>query len=319
MERVVVKIKYLIFLCVYLPLSPTVFITHGLGTYGISYYQDSAYIDLIKETAKEMGHEVVCIPWLDDSHPDRGFAGILPQERIKCAAGIAKAILKEIKEGEKVILIGHGYGGQVMACASRLLNPENHTLKDMFIYELFYAIKNYGDQDPARTRSISPVALIQAITWGWKISKTVFDAVESSNLVNQGLIKLIKQNLSFKFIEETKKAWNDSFKDVQNYAKKLFKDGFDCKNRVAMIYTVGTVFGGDKAFLPDMSVVGHHVNFYSDADSIVSYAGGRVAPQSSRSTNINVLFEPTRAYNPNILSFLAIYLWQNGFYGFPRI
>jgi hypothetical protein len=294
--------KFLLFLILVIffkAAAATVFVTHGLGTQGISYYQNSAYVDLIKEAAKDLGHELVGIPWLDESHQDRGFAGILPQERIRSAVGIAKSILEKIKAGEKIVLIGHGYGGQVMACATRLINPENHTLKDLFIYELFYTIKNYGNDEAAvQTRSISPVTLFQAIAWGWKISKAVFDVVESSNLVNQGLIKLIKQNLSLKFIEETKSAWNDASKEVQAYAKKLFKDKFDCKNRIHMIYTAGTVFGGDNAFLPDMKVVEYHVNFYSKADSIVSYAGGRVAPQNSRSTNINVLFEPTRAYDP---------------------
>jgi len=35
------------------PCQATVFITHGLGTEGIKYYQSSRYIDQIKESAKK--------------------------------------------------------------------------------------------------------------------------------------------------------------------------------------------------------------------------------------------------------------------------
>ena len=38
-------------------MQATVFITHGLGTEGIKYYQNSKYIDLIKESAKTLGHD----------------------------------------------------------------------------------------------------------------------------------------------------------------------------------------------------------------------------------------------------------------------
>lgn len=279
-------------------VSATVFVTHGLGIQGISYYQNSSYIDLIRESASEIGHEVVCIPWLDVAHPDKGFAGILPQERIRCAAVMAKAILDKIKAGEKIILVGHGYGGQVMACATRLLNPENHTLTDSFIYELIYAIKNYGEQDDEPTRAISAGAFLNGVILGWRISKAVFDAVASSSLVNHGLVKFIKQNLSLKFTEETKAAWNQAFKDVQNYIKKNFKTGFDCEKSIHMIYSIGTLFSGDMAFLPDMKVVNFHVNFYSKSDSIVRYAGKRLSPAHPHSTNLSVLFEPTKSYAP---------------------
>lgn len=284
-------------------VSATVFITHGLGTYGISYYQNSAYIDLIKESAKDLGHEVICIPWLDAAHPDKGFAGILPQERIKSAVEVAKAVLDKIKSGEKIILIGHGYGGQVMACASRLLNPENSKLTDSFIYELIYAIKNYDEQDDEPTRAISAGAFLQAVILGWRISKSVFDVIASSNLVNQGLIKFIKQNLSLKFTEETKVAWNQAFRDVQNYIKKNFKTGFDCEKSIYMIYSIGTVFSGDMAFLPDMKVVNFHVNFYSKSDSIVRYVGKSLSPANSHSTNLGVFFEPTKSQAPKHADF----------------
>lgn len=84
---------------------PQFFITHGLGTDGIKYYQNSKYVDLIKESAQNLGHEVVCVSWLDADSPEKGFAGILPQERISRAVKIAKEILNKIKAGNKIILI----------------------------------------------------------------------------------------------------------------------------------------------------------------------------------------------------------------------
>ncbi|MFH1254042.1 MAG: hypothetical protein V1646_01265 [bacterium] len=296
-------------------LQATVFITHGLGTEGIKYYQNSKYIDLIKESAQSLGHEVVCIPWLDVDSPEKGFAGILPQERISSAVKIAKEILNEIKSGNEIILIGHGYGGQVMACATRLINPENTKLTDSFIYELIYSIKNLGqdteDVDQVLTRTITPEVLLKTLIWGWKISKTVFNAIESSNVVNLNLTKLIKQNISLKFIDEIKSAWIDAFSQVQTYKTKLFKNmekGFDCKNSIQIIYTIGTANNGDSAFLPDMKVVQNHVNFYSVSDSSLSISGlsilgKKLASRHPRTINIEVLFEPTKSFAPKHAEF----------------
>ena len=309
------------FVLLFRALQATVFITHGLGTEGINYYQNSKYIDLIRESAQRLGHETVCIPWLEVDSQAKGFAGILPQERICSAVKIAKEILNEIKSGNQVILIGHGYGGQVMACATRLLNPENTKLTDSFIYELIYSIKNSGedsskesysgqgsygiDQELTRqepTRTITPDAFLKAMVLGWKISKSVFDMVEASNIVNPNLIKLIKQNVSLKFIDETKEAWTNAFNDVQRYKSKLFKDGldgFDYKKSIQIIYTIGTANNGDMAFSPDMTIVQNHINFYSSSDSILSLSGlpfnsKKLASRHPRTANIEVLFEPTK-------------------------
>ena len=315
---VVMKLSVLLalsFILLFKALQATVFVTHGLGTDGIKYYQNSKYIDLIKESAQSLGHEVVCIPWLDvDSH-EKGFAGILPQERIFGAVEIAKAILNEIKVGNKIILIGHGYGGQVMACATRLLNPENTKLTDSFIYELIYSIKSLGqdteDVDQVLTRTITPEVLLKTLIWGWKISKTVFNAIESSNVVNLNLTKLIKQNISLKFIDEIKVSWIDAFSQVQNYKNKLFKNGvkcFDFKNLIQIIYTIGTPNNGDSAFLPDMKIVQNHVNFYSVSDSSLSISGlsissKKLASRHPRTINIEVLFEPTKSFAPKHAEF----------------
>lgn len=315
-------------------LQATVFITHGLGTEGIKYYQNSKYIDLIRESAKQLGHETICMPWLEVDNSAKGFAGILPQARISNAVKIAKEILNEIKVGNKIILIGHGYGGQVMACATRLLNPENTKLTDSFIYELVYLIKNLG-QDSGNvdqltsyqeltgqevTRTITPEAFIKTLIWGWKISKSVFDVIESSNIVNQNLIKLIKQNASLEFINEIKKTWKSAFNEVQSYKNKIFKDGknskdpkdiidgFDFQKSIQIIYTIGTAYNGDLAFCPDMKVVQHHVNFYSSSDSILSLSGlsiskKRLAPLHPRTINIEVWFEPTKGFAPKHTEF----------------
>jgi hypothetical protein len=325
----------------------TVFITHGLGTQSINYYQSSKYIDLIKESAKNLGHETVCIPWLDQDNPEKNYAGILPQERIYGAITIAKAILNEIKIGNPIILIGHGYGGQVMACATQLLNPENKTLTDSFIYELIYTIKNYGQdiyapnfepkeseleqpglersklfqsgleqsrleqlklvqKDLAQTRAISINTLLNSLTVGWQVSKKILNAIEESKLINQNLIKLVKQNVSLEFIKQVKDAWSQAFTEIQNYKAKLFKNGFVHKNSIQMFYTIGTAHNGDTIFLPDMNVVQHHVNFYSSVDSPVNVSGFRIPglsvkfpPKDPRAANIGVLFEPTKSFAPN--------------------
>lgn len=316
------------FVLLFSTLQPTVFITHGLGTEGIKYYQNSRYIDLIKESAQTLGHKVICMPWLETDSQAKGFAGILPQERICGAVKVAKEILNEIKSGNQIILIGHGYGGQVMACATRLLNPENAKLTDSFIYELIYLIKNYGKDsgqiDQALTcqdltcqdltRAITPEAFIKTLIWGWKISKGVFDAIETSNIVNPNLIKLIKQDVSLKFVDETKEAWRNAFNQVQSYKNKLFENGkdrsdvFDLKNSIQVIYTIGTAYNGDIVFCPDMQVVQNHVNFYSSFDSILCLSGlslsnKKLAPRHTKTANIEVLFEPTKGFAPKHAEF----------------
>lgn len=275
---------------------PTVIITHGLGTQGIDYYQNSKYVDLITESAQNLGHETICIPWLDHNHKAKGFAGILPQERIESAIKIAKKILDEVKTKKSIILIGHGYGGQVMACATRLLNPENTELTDSFIFELIHTIKNFGSNE--QTKSISPQTFIDSVVLGWRISKTVFDLIESSNLANPDLIKLIKQNLSLKFTEETKKSWKSAFHEVQSYRKKILKDETANNNLIQTLYTIGTVNNGDMAFTPDMKIVQNHINFYSSSDSILLLAGKKQVSQHTRATNVEVLFEATKGTAP---------------------
>lgn len=308
-------VAWMFFVQLFGVLQATVFITHGLGTDGIKYYQNSKYVDLIKESAQSLGHEVVCVSWLDADSPEKGFAGILPQERISRAVKIAKEILNKIKAGNKIILIGHGYGGQVMACATRLLNPENTKLTDSFIYELIYSVKNLVigsvDVDQVLTRTITPEALVKILIWGWKISKTVFNAIESADVVNPNLTKLIKQNISLKFIDEIKAAWIKAFSQVQTYKNELFKngvEGFDCKNSIQIIYTIGTANNGDSVFLPDMKVVQNHVNFYSVSDSSLSFSGfsissKKIAFRHPRNTNIEVLFEPTKSFAPKHTEF----------------
>ena len=321
------------FVLLFRALQGTVFITHGLGTEGIKYYQNSKYIDLIRESAKMLGHETVCIPWLEIDSQAKGFAGILPQERISSAVKIAKEILNEIKAGNQIVLIGHGYGGQVMACATRLLNPENTKFTDSFIYEFVYLIKNYGKDsgqiDHELTRTITPEVFLKTLIWGWKISKNVFDMIEQSNVVNPNLIKLIKQNVSLKFIDETKEAWTNAFNDVQRYKNKLFKDGkniscdFDFKNSIRAIYTIGTAYNGDTVFCPDMQVVQNHVNFYSTSDSILCLSGlpisnKKLAPRHSKTANIEILFEPTKGFAPKHAEFCGNVLMASWILQIPQ-
>ena len=135
--------------------------------------------------------------------------------------------------------------------------------------------------------------------------------VEASNIVNQNLIKLIKQNVSLKFIDETKAAWSNAFDQVQNYKNRLFKDGlagFDYKKSIQVIYTIGTANNGDTAFSPDMTIVQNHINFYSSSDSILSLSGlpfnsKKLASRHARTANIEVLFEPTKGFAPKHAEF----------------
>jgi len=119
-----------------LPLASTIFVTHGQGTTAIQFYKNSGYTHAIEASAKQLGHSVKSIAWLSPTDPNKNYAGMHPQERIAGAVIIAKAIIDELASGQKITLIGHGFGGQVMQCATRLLNPANKTITDTFVYEL---------------------------------------------------------------------------------------------------------------------------------------------------------------------------------------
>ena len=125
------------------PAVATIIITHGQGTSAIKFYKDSPYIKTIESSARQLGHKTKGVAWLSLDDPNQNYAGLHPQERITGATIIAKAIIDERKEGNPVILIGHGYGGQVMQCATRLLNPTNKAITDTFLYELVSNIKEF--------------------------------------------------------------------------------------------------------------------------------------------------------------------------------
>ena len=56
--------------------------------------------------------------------------------------------------------------------------------------------------------------------------------------------------------EETKKEWASAFDEITQYKKQLFPKGFNHKNAVKMLYTIGTIHNGanDKVFSEDMDV-----------------------------------------------------------------
>jgi len=284
-----------------LNLSATVIITHGMGTNGISYYQKSSYINSIKTSAKNIGHSTKTVTWLSEKDPNEKYAGLLPKERIRGAVKIAKKILDELQKEGAVILVGHSYGGQVMKCACRLLNPNNKKIEDSFIYDLIQIIKTLIE--PSKTHEdkfLKPSEIISIISVGWHLTNGIISAIESAHVVNENLIKFIKQNISLSTNEEIKQEWAKAFDEITKYKKQLFPKGFDHRNSVTMLYTIGTIHNGsnDSIFSEDMDVIEHYINFYSDADNIPTLIGNRTAPTHTRVANLSVLLEPEKNYAP---------------------
>jgi hypothetical protein len=277
----------------------TVIITHGMGTDGISFYQKSDYIDAIKETAKSLGYKVRPVKWLSTTDHNNNYAGLLPQERIKGATTIAKEILKELGKKNDVILIGHGYGGQVMRCACRLLNPKNKEVYDSIIYDLIQIIKTLlSNQDKSDQRSLTEI--VGAIATGWQITQSLINFIESTNVVNENIINYVKQNISLATFNETKNAWNTAFEKIAQDKKILFKQGFNHQNCIKKLYTIGTIHNGssDEIFSEDMDVIKNYLNFYSTSDNIATVLSNRVSKAHQRASNINVLIEPEKASSP---------------------
>lgn len=292
-------------------LSATVLVTNGMGTGAIQFYKDSAYIQALATSAQAIDHAVKGIAWLSPNDPNKEYAGLHPQERIAGAAIIAKAIIDELADGQEVILVGHSFGGHVMQCATRLLNPANKEITDTFVYELVYSIKELlGDQkrdiytcsiaaragEGSQTKSLSPKTIINGLIAGWHISKVVIAAIEKAHIVNQHLIDYVKEHVSLTYLEEIKKTWAKSFDTVQKYKnrRKVKHTG-----AVTTLYTIGTPFNGSNIFTADMAVVNHHVNLYSVDDTIPEMVGTPRAPATPRTTNLRVYFEPEKSYAPD--------------------
>ncbi len=287
-------------------LTATVLVTHGLGTSGIKFYQDSDYMKILATSALQIGHTTKGIAWLSEKDPNKDYAGLLPQERIAGAVIIAKAIIDEQVKKQTIVLVGHSFGGQVMQCASRLLNPANKEITDTFVYELVCTIKNILDNEKTRqavpsctspeTKSITPKMLINGIAAGWHISKIVIAAIEKSKIINQNVIDFVKQHLSLDYIQATQSTWKKAFDEVQKYKAKHKTDH---RNAIAMLYTIGTTFSISNIFLPDMDVITNHINLYSVDDNAPAMIGSPCAPTTPRTINLRVLFEPAKSYAPN--------------------
>jgi thioesterase domain-containing protein len=274
-------------------LKATVLVTHGLGTSGIAFYHSSGYITALTTSAAQLGQTLTSVPWLSATDPNKEYAGLHPQERIAGATTIAKAIIDNLAAGQKVILIGHSFGGQVMQCATRLLNPANKEITDTFIYELVYAIKSLLNEN--QTKGVSPKVLINGIIAGWHLSKVIIAAIEKANIINQHIIDFVKQHLSLDYIQAIKNTWAQAFDEVQRY--KIYRN-INHRHAVIMLYTIGTPFNGSAIFTADMEVTTYHVNLYSVEDTMPAMVGSPCAPLTSRTANIRVHFEPTKAYAP---------------------
>jgi len=274
-------------------IQATVIVTHGLGTTGIAFYQNSSYIQKIAESAQLMGHQVKCIPWLASYNPHKEYAGLLPQERIIGAVAIAKAIIDECAQKNQIILIGHSYGGHIMNCATRLLNPANKELTDSFICELITIIKKMTNQN--QTRGFSPKVVLNTLFTGWQLSQVIISAIEKTDIINKNIIEFIKQHLSLSYLEEIKKAWDTAFNEVQSY-KKI--KGISHINNIKIVYTIGTTFSGDSIFIPDMQIVDHHINLYSIDDFMPALFGNQCAPLHERTSNLSVFIDPSKSYAP---------------------
>lgn len=275
-------------------LAATVIITHGLGTSGIPFYQNSGYTNALATSAQQLGHQLKSIPWLAATDPNKEYAGLHPQERIAGAIIIAKAIIDQVATGQKVILVGHSFGGQVMQCATRLLNPANKEITDSFVYELVYAVKELIKED--QTKGISPKTLINGVIAGWNLSKVVIAAIEKANIINKHLLDFVKQHISLDYIKAIKTTWAHAFDEVQRYR---LQRGVGYHNAVALLYTIGTPFNGSDLFTADMAVTTYHVNLYSQEDTMPTLIGSPNAPLTTRTVNLRVFFEPTKSHAPS--------------------
>jgi|GEM_PF-3510076 hypothetical protein len=275
--------------------SDTVIITHGTGINGVSYYKKSAYVTEFTKCAKKLGHTVKTISWFSKDIPTNDkYTGVLPQERILGAVIIAKAILDEYLCGNNIILIGHGYGGQVVRCACRLLNPVNKNCGDSFIYDLVYAIKYLcAQKDCDKTKSFNLSSFISFLTLGWSLTQTLFSTIEKANLINSNLIKFVKQKISLEFLEEIKSSWDNAWHEVQKYKNKLLSSKFNCKKIIKKLITIGTVHNGrnDTVFSEDPDVIEHWINFYSSGDYLFCLPRNYCSPEHRQGVNLQVFFD----------------------------
>lgn len=295
-------------------LHATVIITHGMGTSGIQFYHQSTYVSQLKAAAKQQGHTVKTINWISPKNPCRDYAGLLIQERIQGAVTIAHEIIKEINAGKKIILIGHGIGGQIMQCASKLMNPENTEIADSYIYELIAAIKNMIDSH--RTKGLSPKKIIATIATIWNISNVIVDAIAQADIINQNVIQFIKQHINLEYNNEIKSAWNKAYTEIQ---ARMIHHNITHKNAIETLYTIGTPQTNSPFLCADMDVIQHHINFYSAADkSLIPYTSFLAAPHA-RNVNLKVYVEPNKSYAPNHESFCGNTLMSPWILTIPHI
>jgi len=288
-------IFFLLFFSSYTSLFSMVFITHGMGTSGIDFYHNSTYTHLIKKTALQQNLNCSTIPWLNPNDPHKEYAGLLLQERIQGAALIAQEIISaKIKNpSAPIVLIGHGFGCNVMSCASCLLNPENQDLAESALYDLVDSIKWLLENNA--TKGLSVKKILSTLSTIWNISQLIISAIEHAPCINANLINFIKQHISLEYTQEIKKAWQINHTFIQNL---MAKNKCPHAALISMLYTIGSRWSSCPILQPDMHTINHHIHFYSEKDKMLIPTGTTKTQTHPRRAHIATYFDPTKTYAP---------------------
>jgi hypothetical protein len=290
LKYALITILSILFFMIYSNLNSVIILVHGSFAAQMSWHQPGGrFYQELEKIAQKQNQPLVSFAW----------SGIPTEiDIVKGAENLAKLILSYPID-EKITLIGHSHGGNVINFASQLLfDPIEDLMANQTSQEL--------EQE---------------------ISQIIAQAYENlfpqqkhfSEKLNEYLkAKKLKQNLppSLKLLRTRNKQVQIAIKNIRILQKqkqtRIIKKTCNKKYLIDKVYLLGTPVDPQR-FHPQLKVINHVLNFYSWADRIQTVAGlfKRTYPQHDRISNIEITInnkQPThmQMHDPIIAPWLLL-------------
>jgi hypothetical protein len=287
-----------VLLSIFCVANSKVIITHGAFNKDAAWYEKGGYFfDVVAQSAKDLGQEVVSFTWQQD------LGGITHYERIKAGVQLSKDIIDYILAGEKeIVLIGHSYGGHVIKVASQLLSYTLINLeKESFFVE--------ASKDKEKVVVDEPVLEAEeSVTEIAKEDAVVEDIEEGSEENNEEIEVVVEETENKEVVIEVRKLTAEELERLVEFIEvneffeaackevKRYKDeklAGRAKNKDFLIdsaYTLGTP-NDIPDYVADMNVIGYLYNFYSDGDLVQDLVGAKLLPEPKHERAVNLCVE----------------------------
>ncbi len=261
---------------------PVIFVIHGAFARNAKWYRPGGtFFEALKKEAQKIGENIIPFSW------EQPTGGITMEERILGGFNLAKAIIAQIRKGEKkVMIISHSYGGHVACWASYFLGRREVLPKIGESYSMNDFYREYNI-DTLKEKCASDLPYRIPVNEG--LQKILNEYGEKRKEVFN-VDNFRKLRMSLRVYENNLYGLNKNYEEiVDRYEKEL--NFVNSHYRIAELYMLGTPHDAN-FIVPDMDVVGSVYNLYSEGDITQGLMGKRIVTleiDSKRLVNINVI------------------------------